>query len=264
MRRAGRRPVGSGTDRTWGWLGAGQPRGHTGRPAGARAGPTGPSCCAARPPRLAPVVQGQRDLGARLDQCGTTRSCLSVVPEPGAWGGRKSGAVVVAGAAATTLLTQPQRPGRVGMKAASHTGTLPSEGAGVRVPATALGAGRQGLLLQLAGQCRAVSLSWEGTGMRWGESGSIPVLCLPRGADAKPRNRATGAEHSPRGLTWHCPQEGAAGGCCSPPTGRCWGRTPRHQGRGWLESGWAGGSRSRGKRAPPWGLGPQEITIITK
>lgn len=67
---------------------------------------------------------------------------------------------------------------------------------------------------------------------------------------------------------WHYPQEGAGDcwGCCSPlhrktlGAGNPWGfRADR-----WLDSGWVGGSRSQGKRAPPWGLGPQEITIITK
>lgn len=44
------------------------------------------------------------------------------------------------------------------------------------------------------------------------------------------------------------------GGCCPPRVGE----TPGEEAPGgrvrWLDSGWVGGSRSQGKRAPPWGL----------
>lgn len=72
--------------------GAGQPGVHIDRPGVARAGPTGPSCCAAQPTQAGPcgpgqtrprAVRGQGDFRARLGQHGTTRSCLLVILEPG-------------------------------------------------------------------------------------------------------------------------------------------------------------------------------------
>ena len=60
MRRAGWRPVGSGTDGTWGY-GAGQPGGgHTDQPRVARAGPAWPLslCCPARQ-GWSPMVPGR-------------------------------------------------------------------------------------------------------------------------------------------------------------------------------------------------------------
>lgn len=102
MRRAGWRPVGSGTDGTWGY-GAGQPGvgGTLTSPGWRGLAPPGPSHCAARPVKAghlwsradeaSPGPGGAGDLRARLGQCDTTHSCLSVVPEPGRSAGEGGG-----------------------------------------------------------------------------------------------------------------------------------------------------------------------------
>lgn len=130
-------------------------------------------------------MRGKGDLGARPGQCGTTRSGLSVVPEPGRFGGRKGGGY--SEGSSTHCQRHPpgraQCPGKVGMEAVSDTGALLEQGC--RGPDHC---GRPWVWETTgpsptpgwrAGQCRAVSLLQEGP--QWEHSSSIPVLRPPLG-----------------------------------------------------------------------------------
>lgn len=167
-------------------------------------------------------------------------------------------------AANATVPAKPAVPREGGDGGTSDKGLLPREGAGVRV--TVGGAGVRETMAPShqpagAGQ-RRLPLSQEGP--KWKNSGSIAGLRAPLVEDAEPPHCAAGSEHSPGRLGWHPPGRGGAGGC-SPLHRKTLGAgIPGARGDRWLGSGWVGGSRSQGKRAPPWGLGPQEITIITK
>lgn len=123
----------------------------------ARAGPPAPHC-AAQPSqaRLAPSgpgqvrpcpAQEQGDLGARLGQCGRTRSCLSVVPEPSAWWGRSA---VRAAAPTATLPSWPSPSAQEHRRAGSRWLSW-SQGAGARQPGGPWGPGDNGPLHRLAG-----------------------------------------------------------------------------------------------------------------
>lgn len=281
MRRAGWRPVGSGTDGTWG-DGARQPEGSTRTGQGWRGlAPPGPSRCAARPVHAAPLWSWADEAWPNPGGGGqgTSRPSEASVPQPtaaflwslspGAWGGRKGGPH---GGQRNllprpTLPTKPLSDRRPWGWRQPGTRLLPRQGhTNSSRCGEALGSGRSPAPPPptgwRTGQCRTVPLAQEG--LRWENSSSAPVLRPPPGrGDAGPPS-----EHSPEpegaqpGVATS-PGKGWEGrrGCRSPhpppPTGRHWeGRPPRVRAEGgWTVAGLvAAGAKASG--APLPGAGP--------
>lgn len=202
-RGGGQRPVGSGTDRTWG-SGAGQPGGHPDRPGVARAGPTWPLslCCPACPGWFPPgpgqmrpgPARGRGDGGwqgtSGPGEASVTQPTAAFLwsLSPGAWCGRKG---ALQGGQRDLLPMPPSWPSPSGSADCGDGGSqpvtqgfFPSKGTRAQVAvARPWGQGDHGPLLhQLAGgQDSAGLCPWH----RRGCGGKIQVvsLCcgLPRG-----------------------------------------------------------------------------------